>query len=304
MVAGGKISKKFLFVVHDVKGEIMMYVLKLKNLVTMLLFVFVLCFSCLCSAGITFQADGGKNFLLDFNNKNSFGRYVLLDANGSVVFTFDFNGNTQEFTTYKPDGSLLAIRKMLSWDRMLHKEKPNYDYIVCVRRSDGDYYRENHSSPSFYEHTPKAFNTFLANKSLFMVGQPSAKPETKQGSVTYKAKNGTYTLTYNNVDNYGRYVVFVNKNVVDITFDFDPVSKEFTVYRVLNVNSGDGSVWGIVKMLSPGKMLFKKTRDAQGYIFNKHSFYRDYIREDGNRLISESTGAAFNIILKRNGDLG
>ena len=151
------------------KGAIVMKIPRLKNMVTMLIFVFALCFSGLCYAAVTFQADGGKDFVLDFNNKNSFGRYMLLDANGSVVFTFDFNGNTQEFTTYKPDGSLLAIRKMLSWDRMLHKEKPNYDYIVCVRRSDGDYYRENHSSPSFYEHTPKAFNTFLQNKAYFGV---------------------------------------------------------------------------------------------------------------------------------------
>ncbi len=60
------------------------------------------------------------------------------------------------------------------------------------------------------------FNTFLENKSLFISGQSSPEPETKQGSVTYKAKNGTYILTYNNTDNYGQYVVFVNGDVVDI----------------------------------------------------------------------------------------
>lgn len=275
-----------------------------KSLLMMFVFAIALAFSGNCYAAVTFQADGGKDFVLDFNQKNSYGRYILLEANGSTVFTFDYDDSTQEFTMYNDNGSIYAIRKMLSWDRMFHRPKPGADGFVFVRRGDGDYYRENYSSPSTYEHTPKAFNTFLENKSLFISGQSSPEPETKQGSVTYKAKNGTYILTYNNTDNYGQYVVFVNGDVVDITFDFDPVSKEFTVYRVINRNDGDGSVWGIIKMLSPGKMLFKKTRDAEGYIFNKHSHYRDYIREDGKTLIDESTGAAFNIILERNGDLG
>ena len=275
----------------------------IKGLLMMFVFVIALAFSGNCYAAVSFQADGGKDFVLDFNQKNSYGRYILLEASGSTVFTFDYDDNTQEFTMYNANGSIYAIRKMLSWDRMLHREKPGGDSIVFVRRGDGDYYRENYSSPSTYEHTPKAFNTFLENKSLFISGQSSPEPEIKRGSVTYKAKNGTYILTYNNTDNYGQYVVFVNGDVVDMTFDFDPVYKEFTVYRVININDGDGSVWGIIKMLSPERMLFKKTRNAEGYIYNKHSYYRDYIREDGKYFIDESTGAAFNIILERNGDL-
>ena len=262
-----------------------MYVLKLKNLVTMLLFVFVLCFSCLCSAGITFQADGGKNFLLDFNNKNGCGQYVLLDASGNIVFTFDFDSNSQEFTTYRADGSLLAIRKMLSWDRMLHKDQPHHDFIVCVRRGDGDYYRENYSSPSFYEHTPKAFNTFLQNKEYFSV-KPSA-------GISFQADGGkNFVLDFNNKNSCGRYVLLDASGNIVFTFDFDSNSQEFTTYRA------DGSLLAIRKMLSWDRMLHKD-QPHHDFIVCVRRGDGDYYRENySSPSFYEHTPKAFNTFLQ------
>ena len=264
---------------------------RLKNMVTMLIFVFALCFSGLCYAAVTFQADGGKDFVLDFNNKNSFGRYMLLDANGSVVFTFDFNGNTQEFTTYKPDGSLLAIRKMLSWDRMLHKEKPNYDYIVCVRRSDGDYYRENHSSPSFYEHTPKAFNTFLQNKAYFGVKNSSG--------ITFQADGGRdFVLDFNNKNSFGRYMLLDANGSVVFTFDFNGNTQEFTTYKP------DGSLLAIRKMLSWDRMLHKE-KPNYDYIVCVRRSDGDYYRENhSSPSFYEHTPKAFNTFLQNKAYFG
>lgn len=82
------------------------------------------------------------------------------------------------------------------------RDSTHSEPVLYVRGNDGDYYQKG--GGGIYEHTPKAFNTFLENKNLFISGQSSPEPETEQGRVTYKAKNGTYTLTYNNVDNYGR----------------------------------------------------------------------------------------------------
>lgn len=270
----------------------------IKGLLMMFVFVIALAFSGNCYAAVSFQADGGKDFVLDFNQKNSYGRYILLEANGSTVFTFDYDDNTQEFTMYNDNGSIYAIRKMLSWDRMLHREKPGGDSIVFVRRGDGYYYRENYSSPRTYEHTPKAFNTFLENKSMFMGGQSNAGQATRRGQVSFQADGGkNFMVAYNHKNEFGEYILLdMDANgYVEFTFDYDRNTKKFTMYR------DRGGIYAIRQMLSWDKLLHWDNPNSEPVLYIRGAD-GDYYQKNGNGIY-EHTPKAFNIILERNGDL-
>ena len=260
----------------------------------MSLFVVIFVLTGNCYSAIKFQAGG--TFILDNNHKNSYGQYILMRENGNVEFTFDYDDNSQEFTLYKSDGSVYAIRKMLSWDKMLHKDSSNSEDIVFNRHDFYHDYISEDGRRSIYEYTPKAFNTFLENKQLFLSNEQIG---INQGQVTFSAEGGrNFTLAYNNRNDYGKYILLNQDGNVEFTFDYDTNAQEFTVYKE------DGSVYAIRKMLSWDKMLHKDSPNSSGMVYIWHSFYHKYISEDGNRQVYEHTPKAFNIILEKNGDLG
>ena len=88
------------------------------GILMLLVFAVAVAFSGICDAAARFQADGGQNFVLDNNYKTSYGKYILTKENGSMVFSFDYDAYTQEFTMYREDGTVIGIRKMMGKDQM------------------------------------------------------------------------------------------------------------------------------------------------------------------------------------------
>lgn len=128
--------------------------------------------------------DGGK-YVLDYNNINNKGKYVL-KAHGQTL-TFDYNPNTHEFTMYE-DGKLYAVRKFQGKNTLVCKEygsgMPDGRYY---KASDGDYSHEI-MKRGIYESTPKAFLLFLQangnlgnNKPITVEISGDAKAMTRQG---------------------------------------------------------------------------------------------------------------------------
>lgn len=141
------------------KGEMSNGRFEVEKIVIMSLFAVMLVLTDNCYGAVKFQTGG--NFILDNNHKNGYGRYILMRENGNVEFTFDYNDNSQEFTLYKSDGSIYAIRKMLSWDKMLHKDSSSSSGIVYIWHTFYHKYISEDGSRQIYEHTPKAFNIIL-----------------------------------------------------------------------------------------------------------------------------------------------
>ena len=75
------------------------------------------------------------------------------------LFSFDFNPTTKEFTMYSDNGSVTAVRRMLSWDRMECHETSGTDGIY-TRQSDGRYCLDG-AGYNIIERAPKAFNIIL-----------------------------------------------------------------------------------------------------------------------------------------------
>jgi len=240
-------------------------------------------------ASVRYQADRGTNYILAYNHKTNYGRYVVMSESENVYFSFDFNPTTKEFTMYSDNGSVTAVRRMLSWDRMECHETSGTDGIY-TRQSDGRYCLDG-ASYNTYERAPKAFNIILEKNGD--LGGESSLPYAK---VSYQADRGTnYILAYNHKTKYGRYVVLSESENVYFSFDFNPTTKEFTMY------SDNGSVTAVRRMLSWDRMECHETSGTDG-IYTRESDGR-YCLNGASYNIYERAPKAFNIILERNGDL-
>lgn len=116
-----------------------------------MLFAVMLAFSGICDAAITFQANGGQNFILSDNNVTRYGKYLVTRQNGEFLFTFNYNTNTQEFTLYNKDGSKFAVRKMLDRNRMMNKEYAGFPDGIYTNRNDGYYYSNSDGRFRIYD---------------------------------------------------------------------------------------------------------------------------------------------------------